>query len=158
MLYFAYGSNLNADDFALWLSHTPFDPAALSWLRPLQRALLPDRALRFTRFSKTRNGGVLDVVEHPGASAPGIIFDVLNASIWEVLDHKEGVAQGHYQHLDTVAVTLSGERHPVRTYEVHPVHRQAFVPPSDHYLDVVAAGCAAHGVDTAALFSAAANR
>lgn len=50
---------------------------------------------------------------------------------------------------------LDGEVHTAVTYVTQEKERAGFVPPTSDYLDVVAAGYAAHGIDSTALHAAA---
>jgi len=133
--YFAYGSNLNTQDWHRWCRERGF-PVGL--LRPLFPAFLPDRGLAFTVHSRTREGGVLDVGPCKGHLVEGMVFEVADGG-WEALDRKEG-APSFYRSLETEALTLDGRAHAVRTYEVLPQLRQTFVCPSEAYLKVVRDG------------------
>jgi gamma-glutamylcyclotransferase (GGCT)/AIG2-like uncharacterized protein YtfP len=147
--YFAYGSNLNQADWHRWCRENGF-PENL--LRPRFDAFVPDRALGFTRMSRARGGGVLDVVPRRGHRVHGVVFEVAEGG-WEALARKEG-APVAYRPFDTDALTPDGLAHRVRTFEVAAA-RERFVAPSAAYLDVVRAGYQAHSIPVAALLSAA---
>ena len=72
-LYFAYGSNLNINDFEQWCLSRGY-PAGL--LTPVGRASLRDFELSFGYHSSSREGGVLDIREGRGRLVPGVIFEV----------------------------------------------------------------------------------
>ncbi|HZN55795.1 MAG TPA: gamma-glutamylcyclotransferase [Candidatus Polarisedimenticolaceae bacterium] len=145
MLYFAYGSNLDAGDLAR------FGIA----LAPIARAYLPDRRLAFTHDSSSRGGGVLDAVEATGCAVEGVLFRLEDRAA-RLLDDKE--SRGHrYRRVASVALTDDGAEHAAFFYEVAPAHREAFVPPAGAYLDVVRRGAHAHGLDGAPLEAAAAG-
>lgn len=148
--YFAYGSNLSDDDRA---SHDP--PCPDNGLRKVGVASLPDRRLGFTRRSIKRGGGVLDVVPHLGAVAPGVVYEVQDDSVWEWLDKKEG-APKHYRRIDVTVLTQDGGVLRACTYEV--VNREGFVTPAPAYLEIVRKAYRAHLLDVSALDEAAANR
>ena len=137
MLYFAYGSNLNAKDLARSTGRADF-------LTPVGPALLPDRALAFTYFSPSRGGGALDVVPRPGAVVVGMLFHVAPGG-WAVLDRKEG--HPHWlRRIRVVVLDEEGVEVEAETYEVVTSRREAFVAPRPDYLAVVRAGLRAHGL------------
>lgn len=138
--YFAYGSNLNLDDYAA----RGFDPGQL---QVIGRAMLPDWALGFWRFSHGRQAGVLNIQRRLGAMVPGLLYTVRPAG-WEDLDCKEG-APRHYQRVPVVVLDESGAPHAAITY-VAPV--APFVAPAPAYRDAVLAGMIAQGVGDAAVF------
>ena len=143
MLYFAYGSNLEAQDLARF---------GLS-LSAVARAYLPDRRLAFTHASTSRGGGVLDVAEARGSAVEGMLFR-LDPAAARALDEKEN--RGHrYRRVETVALDEDGRERAAFVYEVEPAEREAFVAPAPGYLDVVRRGYRAHGLDDAPLEAAA---
>jgi hypothetical protein len=85
-LYFAYGSNLNQQDFDDWCSRRGFSKGLL---RFHSKANLPDFDLAFSYRSATRNGGVLDIKPRTGQLVPGVLFEIDDEG-WDALDAKEG--------------------------------------------------------------------
>ena len=150
--YFAYGSNLNHADWTAWCRRKGY-PENL--LEPMFPAWLPDRQLRFTSYSHSREGGVLDVVPRLGHIVPGYVFRVSTEGL-KALDRKEG-APDMYRQIDAVCLRENSEECPVLIYEVAPGRRTAFEPPSDDYLTVVAAGLKALDLDERPLEAAAKN-
>jgi gamma-glutamylcyclotransferase (GGCT)/AIG2-like uncharacterized protein YtfP len=154
MLYFGYGSNLDAVDLARYCRERGRDAIRLDALGP---AFLPDRRLAFTHRSTTRGGGVLDVPPARGSAVAGIVFRVDSDETIGTLDRKE--SEGHvYERFETVALTEDGAEAPVFSYQVESGHREPFVPPAPAYLDVVRRGYAAHGMETQRLENAAAGK
>lgn len=153
-LYFAYGSNLNATDWARWCQARSADPAAM---RPLRPAILPDHELAFTRYSSVRNGGVLDIRPRSGYAVNGVLMAVTPAG-WELLDMKEGVKSGAYERITARVVDAEGEWHRVTTYRVVPSNAKRHVPPHSHYVSVCAEGLRGHGLAPTHLLDAAADR
>ncbi|MFO0696452.1 MAG: gamma-glutamylcyclotransferase [Polyangiales bacterium] len=151
--YFAYGSNLNVDDFRRYCTENGLDASVL---RPLGRAFLPDHEPVFHYRSSERGGGVLDVRPRRGIATPGALFEVMDG--FEVLDRKEGVSTGAYRRVRVTALTDDGRSHEVETYVVDPSRHGPHVPPSDEYLKIVSTGLARHRHDTAMLRAAAAGR
>lgn len=148
--YFAYGSNLNTQDWHRWCRERGF-PEGL--LHPLFPAFLPDRGLAFTVHSSSRQGGVLDIVPRLGHLVEGVVFEVAEGG-WAALDQKEG-APSFYRALDMEVLTFDGEAHPVRTYEVLPHLRRSHVQPSEAYLATVRKGYEAHSLSPRHLETAA---
>ena len=81
-LYFAYGSNLN--------------PLQMQYRCPGSKALtvgcLNHYKLDFTRYSKTRNGGVADVVPAKDHSVWGLVWELSEPDL-SSLDDFEGVPE-----------------------------------------------------------------
>ena len=151
VLYFAYGSNLCADDLAAWCRARSVKSLELELVGP---AFLPDRRLAFTHFSTARGGGVLDVFPVKGHAVEGAVFRLGSDRTLAALDRKEG--EGHaYRRIETIALTADGGETPVFTYEVVPEHRQTFVAPTERYVEVVRRGYEAHGLSVAPLMAAA---
>jgi len=148
--YFAYGSNLDERDWHRWCNKNGFGEGLL---RPLFKAWLPDRSLAFTRWSKARAGGVLDVLPARGHAVEGHVFEVADGG-WDALARKEGSPK-HYCPLDIEVVTADAVAHAVRTFEVVPADRKRFVEPNERYLEVVRAGYRAFAIAEAALDAAA---
>ena len=148
--YFAYGSNLDEQDWHRWCGDKGFREGLL---RPLFKAWLPDRALAFTRWSSARAGGVLDVRPSRGHVVEGCVFEVAEGG-WDALARKEGSPK-HYCPLDTEVLTADGMAHPVRTFEVVPADRKHFVEPDESYLKVVRAGYRTFAIPETALHAAA---
>jgi gamma-glutamylcyclotransferase (GGCT)/AIG2-like uncharacterized protein YtfP len=148
--YFAYGSNLNRDDWSQSCEEKGYQPEPLS-IRSI--GYLPDHDIRFSRRSKTRNGGVLDIVRRIGQIVPGVIFQVTDGD-WDRLDEKEG-APSVYERIETTAIDQSGQEVAVETYRV--TEPKQFIEPSPKYLSVVRDGLESYGLATNALESAALN-
>ncbi len=153
LLYFAYGSNLERDD---WRAYCRRHGLRSDGLLPLQSATAPDHALAFTRYSRTRGGGVLDILPRPGAAVPGMLFSVCEATL-AALDHKEGVPHA-YERVPITVLDGEGAEIAAFTYRVRPQARESFVAPHEDYLAVCRAGRAALGIDAAILDDAAAGR
>lgn len=152
-LYFAYGSNLNPADWQRWCKENGH---RADNLKPLFTAWLPDRELRFTRYSKGRKGGVLDVVPQLGKLVPGVVFEVTGDG-WNALDEKEGTLHGAYRRIETECLTADGQFHPVAVYEVNPERREPYVAPNSEYVEVVCQGLQKFGLDDGPLNAACAN-
>lgn len=151
-LYFGYGSNLDAEDWERWCQARGLDPAGI---RPVSPAILPDFQLAFDVFSRSRGGGVLDVVPCVGHGVDGILFEV-SARGLAALDRKEGAPHFYRRHRCT-AIVENGAAVAAFTYVVGDGLRQGLVPPADAYLGVCRRGRERCGLDTACLESAAAG-
>jgi gamma-glutamylcyclotransferase (GGCT)/AIG2-like uncharacterized protein YtfP len=150
-MYFAYGSNLDREDWAAFCARHGADPDCL---RPLGTALLPDAELVFNYRSPVRGGGALNLAPRRGQVVQGVLFEVTGEG-WEVLDAKEGVASGRYARSARVAIAGGGATVPVVTYEVVRERLERHVAPTAAYVETVSRGLAAHGLSRAPLDAAA---
>jgi gamma-glutamylcyclotransferase (GGCT)/AIG2-like uncharacterized protein YtfP len=137
-LYFAYGSNLDAEDWAGFCARHGFHEALLE---PMSPALLLDVELTFDRHSASRQGGALNLRERPGQAVEGMLFRADDATLL-ALDAKEG-APNHYACVQRHAVLPDGTVVEAMTY-VGP--SQGFCAPHADYLAVVRRGQLAHGL------------
>lgn len=83
MLYFAYGSNMDAGQMRQRCPSAQF----------VAIAKLPDHRLAFTRHAKDRDCGTCDGVPEPGQNIWGVVFD-LSESDLRRLDESEGYQPG----------------------------------------------------------------
>ena len=141
MRCFAYGSNLDAQD---WARHCASVGAAPEGLRPVGAAVLPDMALIFDYYAASRGGGVANVAPCVGHLVHGALFEA-DAATWRVLDDKEG-APTRYARAHRIAILADGRRESVVVYEVLASRRGGFVPPSAAYLAAVRRGYARFGL------------
>lgn len=139
MLYFAYGSNLDAENWALWCENKGYDPASIEALGP---AWLPDHELVFHYQSRLRRGGALDARPRHGTAIPGALFRVHD---WEGLDAKEGVSGGYYRRIAVTALTADGRAHSATTYRVCDERITRFVAPGPEYREMVTRGLSRFG-------------
>lgn len=139
MLYFAYGSNLDEENWELWCRNKGYDSASIE---PLGPAWLPDHELVFHYQSRLRRGGALDVRPRHGTAIPGALFRVHD---WEGLDAKEGVSGGYYRRISVTALTDDGRAHSATTYRVCDERVCGFVPPGPEYREMVMRGLSRFG-------------
>lgn len=149
MLYFAYGSNLEYQDFDRWcLRHGHASGLLEDVVGP---AALDDWALVFGRWSTSRGGGVLDLRPRPGFRVPGVVFEIDEEAL-AALDQKEGHPL-HYERREVI-VDMGGKDLVCQVY-VGDTTSATHYAPSATYLDVVRYGYQRFGLDTAALEAAA---
>jgi gamma-glutamylcyclotransferase (GGCT)/AIG2-like uncharacterized protein YtfP len=143
VLYFAYGSNLDSENWEAWCNAKGYDSASIE---PLGRAWLPEHELVFHYRSRLRKSGTLDVRPRHGTSIPGALFRVHD---WAGLDAKEGVSGGYYRRLSVTALTDDGRAHPATTYTVCDARVEGFVAPEAEYREIVTRGLSrfGHGCD-----------
>ena len=139
VLYFAYGSNLDADNWVQWCEAEGYDPGSIE---PLGRAWLPDYEPVFHYQSRLRKGGALDVRPRKGATTPGALFRVHD---WTGLDAKEGLSGAYYRRVEVTALTQDGHAHAAITYCVCNERVGSFVPPGAEYQEIVTRGLCRFG-------------
>lgn len=150
MLYFAYGSNLDADNWEAWCASRGYDAASIA---PLGPAWLPDHELAFHYRSRLRSGGALDLRERLGSTIAGALFRVHD---WEGLDAKEGVSGGYYRRIEVTALTADGHAHRATTYRVCDQRVSSdFIAPEPEYCEAVMRGLSRFGHSPEGFLSAA---
>lgn len=142
--YFAYGSNLNLNDWQGWCLRKGF---STELLKPIRKGWLVDHHPTYHYYSQGRESGALDVVEKPGHLTGGVLFEA-QAHGWAALDAKEGAPNVYERRLVHV-LDEEGGWHEAITYCVVPNRRRSrFIAPSEDYVQVVADGLHAHGLAT----------
>ncbi|MBY0338092.1 MAG: gamma-glutamylcyclotransferase [Acetobacteraceae bacterium] len=149
MLYFGYGSNLNAEDWEGFCRRRGFAGAEM---RAVGTALLLDRELVFDRHSAARFGGALNLRERPGQAVEGVLFTV-NEEALAALDRKEGAPHA-YRRTPVHAIRPDGSVVEAMTY-IAPAERHT--PPHEDYVEVVRMGQLDHGLDPGQMEAAAAG-
>lgn len=139
VLYFAYGSNLDFENWTTWCANKGHDPGSIEALGP---AWLPDYELVFRYQPRLRKGGALDVRRRLGSAIPGALFRVHD---WEGLDAKEGVSGGYYRRICVTTLTDDGRAHSATTYCVCDERLGPFVPPGPEYKEIVTRGLSRFG-------------
>jgi gamma-glutamylcyclotransferase (GGCT)/AIG2-like uncharacterized protein YtfP len=149
VLYFAYGSNLDAENWVAWCRDQGYDAASIE---PIGPAWLPDYELVFHYQSRLREGGALDLRPRRGTAIPGALFRVND---WEGLDAKEGVSGGYYRRIAVTALTDDARAHSATTYTVCDARVGDFVPPGNAYRSMVVRGLSRFGHAPDAFLAAA---
>ena len=122
VLYFAYGSNLDAEQLA---QRCPSS-------RGLYRARLPDHRLDFSYFSRRWLGGAADVLPHSGQEVWGAVYELAEADLMR-LDRYEA---GYDRVLLRVETDAGALLHAV-SYTVTAKH---FFPPTPVYVERILRG------------------
>ena len=107
--YFAYGSNLHADEFRRYCAENALDPSVL---RPLGRGFLGDHALAFR--ASAAGEGVADVFPRRGHATAGALFEVSDG--FALLDRKEGASAGARRRVKVTVLTDDGSAVEAETY------------------------------------------
>ena len=119
-LYFAYGSNLDAEQMR----------ARCPTARGLERARLRDHHIAFTHYSTRWQGGAADVVRDPGAAVWGVVY-AMGPDDFTRLDHFES---GYDRVYLEVEVADGGGALRVTSYAVRDKGR---FPPHSEYLEKI---------------------
>ena len=130
-LYFAYGSNMHLRMFRRRC------PGA----KPLGPALLRGYRVEFTRYDRTRKGGVADIVPEPGAEVWGALYEI-DQSCFAALDDYEGAPRAYRRETLRVIDGAGLEREAV-TYVGN---KTGDFAPSRQYLAQITRGARDHGL------------
>lgn len=126
-MYFAYGSCMNRDSFAV----------DVPVYRIIGRAVLDDYRIGFTHYSSYKwQGGVADVLPEPGRQTEGVLY-AIPSDLLPALDRREGVRARIYERI-TIQVSVGDRRVQAWTYTV--VNKQPDMAPSSAYRDTILAG------------------
>jgi gamma-glutamylcyclotransferase (GGCT)/AIG2-like uncharacterized protein YtfP len=117
VLYFAYGSNLDAEQLARRCPSS----------RGLYRARLPDHRLDFTHFSRRWVGGVADVLLHSGEEVWGAVYELAEADLARLDRYEAG-----YDRVVLRVEADDGALHQAVSYTVTVKH---FFPPTETYVE-----------------------
>jgi len=148
MLYFGYGSNLNARAVAEWCRHYGYRVPAIKHGRP---AVLDNYRLCFPIFSEYWGGGIADIVYDPGKYVAGALFDLSESDLL-TLDAKvgrrlEGDREVGIYARTTVTVSPLGKGQPVQAITYQGVSVEKYhIPPTKHYMDLLVQGAYQHGL------------
>ena len=151
--YFAYGSNLNLNDFNQWCVQNHLPDARLI---PRGTALLPDYRLAFSHKSVSRGGGALNIEPYVGGVVEGVLFEVDGADGWQALDRKEG-APRHYERVTVTVTQESGDTETAVSY-INPRVVGQYVKPTDEYVKLVKEGLGSFQLSDRDLKTTASNR
>ncbi len=127
---FGYGSLLDQQDAERTVSDIEY----------LYNALLPSHKVACTRSSKTRDGGVADVVPHDECDVWGAVYRVNEAGL-RSLDNREGVQNQIYCR-NTMTVFRDGDKNKPVKVEVYTVVNKSKhpIPCTNEYRDLILRG------------------
>ena len=149
----AFGSNTNLEDFNRYALANGYPAGCVKFARLVDA---PDHKLAFTKYSKNRGGGVLDLLHSVGHVTTVALF-YANETGLEVLRRKEGVPR-HYVEKKITVIDAGGGEIQAITYVVADDKRERFVRPSEEYLKVCREGFQKLGIYTAELEAAAEDK
>ncbi|MDB4671783.1 gamma-glutamylcyclotransferase [Pirellulaceae bacterium] len=95
--------------------------------------------MSFSHFSRSLNGGALNIVSAVGKGVEGILFGVSDALGWEALDRKEG-APRCYRRQSFFVLDEEGGKIKSETYLLPLDRVKPFQVPNPEYVDIVARG------------------
>ena len=149
VLYFAYGSNLNARAVGDWAkSHGHRAPP----MKNGKSAVLDNYRLCFPIYSEYWGGGIGDIVYDPGKYVAGSLFDlsendlkILDAKVGRKID-EQGREIGVYKRIE-VSVAQLGRKEQSMAITYQGVNVEKYhIPPTHFYMDLVIQGAYAHGL------------
>ncbi len=146
VLYFAYGSNLDFEDWSKWCKKRQADPSGLIELEPV---FLPDYEIKFHYYSGSRGGGAADVIPSSvGTVVPGVLFQ-LDSKTLKLMDSKEGVKYNCYERKWVDVIKFDGSVVNALTYVVSQEKiEQRFVEPTLEYTNLIRNGLKKRGLPT----------
>ncbi|MGF1633810.1 MAG: gamma-glutamylcyclotransferase family protein [Phycisphaerae bacterium] len=148
MLYFAYGSNLNAKAVHEWCR--PYGHKS-PVLRNPRAAVLENYRLCFPVFSEFWGGGTADIEYDAGKYVSGALYELTDADA-RILDLKVGRKTegdreiGLYKPIE-VEVSLLGHTDPIKCVTYQGVSVEKYhIPPTTYYMDLLIQGAYAVGL------------
>jgi len=117
VLYFAFGSNLDAEQMA---ERCPGSRAAF-------RARLADHRIAFTYPSRRWGGGAADIVAAPGACVWGLVWELADGQLAALDRYEQG-----YRRIELLVRDADDRPHRASSYSVRDKGEH---PPTRHYLD-----------------------
>jgi len=140
-MHFAYGSNMDMDDFKGYFQEKGYDPSSI---RVLGKAILRDYELAFNYYSHGRGAGAANIMECPGKHVEGLLLE-MGDELRVPLRGKEGHPK-YYRETDQLRVELEdGSIVPMITYVVTLEKRkERHVPPTREYLGFILGAARRH--------------
>lgn len=153
-LYFAYSTDINAQDLQKWCDKNGFDyPIA----RKVANAWLPDTEIIFNYRERERKGRVTNIRRRFGQALPGVLFEVKPGG-WKAIEAKK-LAPRCYKPFQAIVLTEDGrEREATAYYVIADRIAGTFHPPRVDYAATLREGILSHGLDDGMLTAVAAGR
>ena len=132
MKYFAYGSNMNWEDLDKWCEergYSSIDPGS-----HVESGVFSDYRLIFNYWSRSRNGGALNIIRSVGDEVCGVLF-TLSDEDFQKIKEKEGPA---YKPYPVNVILADGRVAGAKTFKAKAKHE--LFPPTDEYLKIVLEG------------------
>lgn len=139
MYYFAYGSNMDLEDFSAWCKKKNCVSPKLSDRKPV---LLRGYRLQFNYYSDGRGAGAANIMEGDNKDVVyGLLCEISNKER-SVIRRKEGWKEGNsgcYQEIDIKVETFNGQIFSdVLTYKVNSSYEKPnHIPPTKDYLNLI---------------------
>ena len=132
--YFAYGSNLDYDDWSLWCSRKNANPEGLV---EYKRAFLPGFTVKYSHYSSGREGGAANLypVANNLVGTYGALFQI-DENCLELLDSKEG-HPSHYQRINVEVLDDDGKSLDAITYISKKYDSNDFFLPTEKYHNLI---------------------
>ena len=132
--YFAYGSNLDYDDWSLWCSRKNANPKGLV---EYKRAFLPGFTVKYSHYSSGREGGAANLypVTNNLVGTYGALFQI-DENCLELLDSKEG-HPSHYHRINVEVLDDDGKSLDAITYISKKYDSNDFFLPTEKYHNLI---------------------
>jgi hypothetical protein len=145
--YFAYGSNMDEDDFEKQCNIKQWSKVNFQNTRP---AKLPGYKIQFNYFSKGRGGGAANIMESPEDCVYGLLSEIEDSDL-ETIRKKEGYSEDctkcYYNEICVNVQELRGNI--VQFVKTYKVSKSRETPtnqsPTKEYLDLIINNAKKHG-------------
>lgn len=133
-LHFAYGSNMNMNDFKVYFKRKGYDSSSI---KVIGKVILRNYKIPFNYYSSGRGGGAANIMECRGNHVEGLLLE-MGDELRTPLRSKEGHPK-FYRETGILKVELEdGTVVPMITYTVIPEkRREGHVPPTRYYLNII---------------------
>jgi hypothetical protein len=135
--YFAYGSNMDEDDFNKWCENHGKEKRFKDIFKNIHPAKLDKYKLRFNYYSQSRYGGAANIMVLENNCVYGLLMDLEDKDI-EVISEKEG--ENSYDKIPVPVTILSNgtQISSVTTYKVKTNKEEKVdCPPTVEYLYLI---------------------
>jgi len=145
--YFAYGSNMDVDDFNKWCRCR--EKPSPEW-KLIEVAWLENYELAFNYYSRSRRGGAANLMEKAGSSVYGLLFKVSDDELG-IIAEKEG-HPSYYEEVEVEVRSGKGTPTKAKSYKVIKEREEdQHQLPTEEYMQLIIRNGRKHGFPAAYL-------
>jgi cation transport regulator ChaC len=135
--YFAYGSNMDEDDFDKWCENHGKEKRFKNIFKNIRPAKIENYKLRFNYYSQNRCGGTANLMSETGTYVYGLLTEIDDKDL-ELISEKEGKKTYNKISVDVKTLKEGGKTSNVTTYKVFEnKEEKRDCPPTDKYLCLI---------------------